>query len=163
MVSFVPKVRRAVFLISLMHHSAQTDVQTDKPNIIVFYNSTDGEIRCTRPKMCIVQHKQKNKGMANCNLLRYLEYFNCEWFCFGLLVSRRLKKKHVVSLSRISVMHWWYRIWEGGILPRELRRLIGGILSEAVSGRKQEEMWAVSCRTVQWLWKWSVEKTPYLY
>lgn len=40
LVSFVPTKNRAVVLLSSMHHNAQTDEETKKPEIILFFNST---------------------------------------------------------------------------------------------------------------------------
>lgn len=44
LLSFVPKKRRAVLLVSSMHHSAFSDPNTGKPEIIEYYNNTKGGV-----------------------------------------------------------------------------------------------------------------------
>ncbi|XP_035210004.1 uncharacterized protein LOC118184445 isoform X2 [Stegodyphus dumicola] len=44
LISFVPKKRRAVVLMSSLHHSIETDSETQKPEIIGFYNRTKGGV-----------------------------------------------------------------------------------------------------------------------
>ncbi|GBP46696.1 PiggyBac transposable element-derived protein 4 [Eumeta japonica] len=43
-VSYVPKKNQSVVLISSMHHEMESDPLTEKPEIIVFYNSTKGGV-----------------------------------------------------------------------------------------------------------------------
>lgn len=40
LVSYVPKQNKSVVLISSMHHDNKVDITTNKPDIILFYNST---------------------------------------------------------------------------------------------------------------------------
>lgn len=61
MVSFVPFVRKAMILISSMQHSPQTDVQTDKPKIIVFYNSTKGVVDALDQKCKLYSTNRRTK------------------------------------------------------------------------------------------------------
>lgn len=44
LVSYIPKKNRAVILISSMHHSESFDPDTDKPEIITYYNFTKGGV-----------------------------------------------------------------------------------------------------------------------
>lgn len=42
LVSYSPKEKKNVILLSTMHHSANVDAETKKPEIVLFYNSTKG-------------------------------------------------------------------------------------------------------------------------
>lgn len=44
LVSYVPKKNKAVMLVSSMHHTKCTDLQTKKPEVIIYYNSTKGGV-----------------------------------------------------------------------------------------------------------------------
>lgn len=44
LISHVPKKRKAVLLISTMHHSGEIDPETNKPEIIAYYNKTKGGV-----------------------------------------------------------------------------------------------------------------------
>jgi len=44
LISYVPKVKRAVVLLSTMHHQPGHDEEVDKPEIVSFYNMTKGGV-----------------------------------------------------------------------------------------------------------------------
>lgn len=50
LLSYVPKKNKAVLVISSMHHCASLDMESNKPEVIAFYNSTKGGIDCMDQK-----------------------------------------------------------------------------------------------------------------
>lgn len=61
LVSYIPKKNKAVILISSMHHSRSTDVESNKPEIISFYNSTKGGVDALDEKCTIYSSSRRTR------------------------------------------------------------------------------------------------------
>ncbi|KAJ8941242.1 hypothetical protein NQ318_015674 [Aromia moschata] len=48
LLSFVPKPKKNVILLTSMHYTPSVEVETNKPEIIAYYNSTKGKSRFIR-------------------------------------------------------------------------------------------------------------------
>lgn len=61
LVSYVPKPRKAVILVSSMHHSASINDETGKPEIIHYYNATKGGVDALDEKCTVYSTNRRSR------------------------------------------------------------------------------------------------------
>ncbi|CAK1579699.1 unnamed protein product [Parnassius mnemosyne] len=73
MLSFVPKQNKSVLVLSSMHHSPTIDPQKQKPEIIIFYNSTKGGVDTLDQKCAIYSTSRRTQRWPMAVFYRMLD------------------------------------------------------------------------------------------
>jgi hypothetical protein len=74
LVSFVPKKNKAVVLLSTMHRDAAVDVETSKPDIILFYNESKGGVDTCDQMVKAMTAKRKTNRWPMAIFYRLLDF-----------------------------------------------------------------------------------------
>lgn len=135
LVSFVPAKSKAVVLVSSMHYSAQTNTETKKPEIIMYYNSTKGGVDSLDQKCALYSVIRRTKRWPTVLFYAILNISSVNSFViyYSFRDSEKLSRpKFQKNLSRSLVEPHLRRRLYNLNLPRELKKMIGGILKEEV-------------------------------
>lgn len=74
LVSFVPKKKKAVMVLSTMHHDSVVDQQTSKPEIILYYNATKGGVDTCDQMVKSMSVKRKTNRWPMAVFYRMLDF-----------------------------------------------------------------------------------------
>lgn len=133
LLSFVPKKSKAVILISSMHHSIETDTETQKPEIIAFYNSTKGGVDALDQKCVTYNTSRRTRRwpMAIFHTILNISAVN-SYIIYSSLNHDLSRLKFMKNLGRFLVEPHMIRRLHNQHLPRELRYKIAEILDKKV-------------------------------
>lgn len=135
LVSYVPKKRKAVILVSSMHHSASTDEETHKPTIIAFYNSTKGGVDALDQKCASYNTGRRTKRWPTVIFYALLNIAAVNAFVIHYSVpncQKTTRFQFLKSLARSLVEPHMKRRLQNQVLPRQLRSLIAKLLGETM-------------------------------
>ena len=93
LVTFVPKKNKAVVLLSTMHRDAAVDVETSKPDIILFYSESKGGVDTCDQMVKAMTAKRKTNRWPMAIFYRLLDFA-----CLNSFVVCRTVKPDVVAL-----------------------------------------------------------------
>ncbi|KFM73858.1 PiggyBac transposable element-derived protein 4, partial [Stegodyphus mimosarum] len=127
LISYVPKERKAVILISSMHHSCENDASSGKPEIIAMYNLTKGGVDEFDKKCSIYSTARRTRRWPMAIFFRILDI--CAINAFILFqsypIAPKMKRKDfMISLANQLVQSHVKRRITSPFLPKELKLTI---------------------------------------
>lgn len=143
LVSFVPKKCKAVLLVSSMHHTPATDPETQKPEIITFYNSTKGGVDALDEKCTVYSTSRRTRRwplaifytLMNISMVNsYIIYSACPEN------PSTTRLKYIKMLAKELVEPYQNHRLLNKHLPRELRLNISRILQKPLSQDVRQEL-----------------------
>lgn len=128
--SFVPKKNRAVILVSSMHHGNQIDEDTNKPEIIMYYNSTKGGVDEADKKCSIYSCSRRTRRWPMVLLYRILDLSAMNaYILYNQYQPKNVERGDFIkNLARLLVVPLMQRRVINSRLPRELRLTITRVL-----------------------------------
>ncbi|KAJ8897823.1 hypothetical protein PR048_003176 [Dryococelus australis] len=159
LVSHVSKKENVVLLISTMHHTESTDVQTGKPEIIAFYNDTKSGVDSLDKKCANYSTNRRTNrwplvlfyAILNIAGVNSFELHGC--YAKNVEIPRSTFLK---ELAKELVHKHMDRRMENYRLPRKLCLSIGRILKKEIEpafseGKKKQrkKMWSMSLQQEQ--------------
>lgn len=140
LLSYVPKQRRAVILLSSMHHSAFTDVVNKKPEMVSFYNSTKSGIDTLDQKCSVYSANRKTRRWplavfyhmvsmtcSNAHVLFNLFGNTKQMSRYDFLKSVALSLSYNYLQQRLLILN----------LPQELRIIISAVSEESADMKRR--------------------------
>lgn len=130
--SYVPKKNRAVILISSMHHNDEIDGDTNKPEIIMYYNSTKGGVDEADKKCSIYSSSRRTKRWPMVLFYRVLDLSGMNaYILHNMHQSKDVDRGDFLKkLARSLVVPHMQRRVTSINLPRELRSTITRVLGK---------------------------------
>lgn len=99
LVSYVPKKSRSVILVSSMHHDSEIDGNTQKPEIIMFYNLTKGGVDSMDFK---ISRYSSNRRTRRWPMVIFYNFLNIS--CANAYILKKLYPKCPKNLLRYDFM-----------------------------------------------------------
>lgn len=131
MVSYVTKPRKAVILVSSMHHSKETDVVTNKPIMITEYNKTKGGVDEVDKKCSIYSCSRRTRRWPMALFYRLVDLSGVNTYVLYNRCTDTVKMTRgsfLMSLARELVLpEMRLRVYNDRI-PRELRLTIERVI-----------------------------------
>ena len=124
LVSFVPKRYRAVILLSSMHHSKATDLETGKPKIIMDYNMTKGGVDPLDEKCTMYSSSRRTRRWSMALFYKILDISTVNAFVMYKCYrdNRTIKRKDFMKELAQSLIHpHMRRRYENPRIPLEIR------------------------------------------
>lgn len=131
LLSYVPKKGKAVLLVSSMHHTQSTDPETQKPEIIAFYNNTKGGVDALDEKCTVYSTSRRTRRwpLAIFFTLMNISLVNAYVIYRGFPGNPELTRlEYIKNLAKELVDPHLNRRLQNDHLPRELRLNISRIL-----------------------------------
>lgn len=139
MLSHVPKKRKAVLLVSSMHHSIETDETTGKPEIIAYYNSTKGGVDDIDKKCSIYTSSRRTRRWPMVIFYRMLDISLVNSHILYQIHEPRNKDRGRFTKTlarRLVLLHAQRRVYNLRI-PREIRTSLERILGSDMPPNQQ--------------------------
>lgn len=144
--SHVPRKGKAVILASSMHHSEGTDdVDSGKPEIISFYNSTKGGVDEIDKKCSIYTCSRRSRRWPMTLFYRILDISSVNsHLLYNIHETRKIDRGvFIKNLARQLVLEHMKRRVVNLRLPRELRmsmtRILGSDMPDTSQGHTSEQ------------------------
>lgn len=142
LVSYVPKKYKAVLLISSMHHSAQIDPETNKPEVIIDYNMTKGGVDEVDKKCSNYSCSRRTQRWPMAIFYRILDLSGVNTYVIYKSCTNAPpieRGRFLQSLAReLVVPHLNCRVYNTH-LPRELTLTIKRILGNNLIPKEQKD------------------------
>lgn len=135
LVSYVPKPRKAVLLMSSMHYSKTVNNETKKPEIIEFYNETKGGVDALDEKCTVYSTHRRSRRWPLTIFYTILDISSVNSFIiYSCLPGNPHKSRYefIKSLARQLVQDHMERRLTTFQIPRQLRYNIASILQKDV-------------------------------
>lgn len=128
--SYVPKKNRAVILISSMHHNNVIDSDTNKPEIIMYYNSTKGGVDEADKKCSIYSSSRRTRRWPMVLFYRVLDLSGMNsYILHNMHQSKEVDRGDFLkTLARSLVVPHMQRRVAIRNLPRELKLIMTRVL-----------------------------------
>lgn len=145
LISHVPKKGKAVILASSMHHSEGSDIESGKPEIIKFYNSTKGGVDELDKKCSIYTSSRRSRRWPMTLFYRIVDISSVNAHILHDVHVKQTTDRGVFikQLARHLVLEHMKRRVVNLRLPRELRmslaRILGSDMPNLVQGEANEE------------------------
>ena len=141
LVSHVPKKKKSVILLSTMHHNKSIDGDTQKPEIIHFYNMTKGGVDSLDQKVSTHSTARRTRRWPMVIFFAILDIAAVNGHI--LMSSRKeiksvARREFIISLGKSLVHSELLRRSRGKELPRELRQMILKVGNISVPRREEE-------------------------
>lgn len=133
LVSYVPKKNKTVILISSMHHNQGIDEETEKPEIIAFYNATKGGVDALDEKCTVYSTSRRTNRWPVCIFYTLLNISLVNaYVIFSSFPGNPAQKRldFIKSLAKELVQPQLNLRLLNSHLPRELRQTIARILDK---------------------------------
>lgn len=142
LVSYVPKKKKAVVLISSMHHSNEIDQSTKKPEIIMFYNTTKGGVDALDEKCTIysAQRRSRRWPLTIFYALLNISLVNAQVLFHSFPGNPTLTRAEFIkNLSRSLLEPHLNNRLANARIARQIRQTIGAILDKEPPADPPEE------------------------
>lgn len=136
LLSYVPKKNKAVLLVSSMHHNQNNDAQTDKPEIIEYYNSTKGGVDSLDQKCSIYSSSRRTRRWPMAIFFRVLDIASVNSFIAHQSYRNNEKMNRYdygKQLGMMLVMPEMKRKLQISNIPRDVRFSLQRILQKDTS------------------------------
>lgn len=140
LVSFVPKKNKAVLLYSTMHHDNTVDPETQKPEIILYYNSTKSGVDSVDQKCSVYSCSRRTRRWPMAVFFRILDmsaWNSCVIHQSQTDIHKQTRLVYMKALAeQLNEYNLKTRLYNKRI-PRQLRAMISEITKLPIPAEEQ--------------------------